>query len=95
MNQEPVKPWLSKTDSIISFLCDDGALYCSQHHSLSAVSPEPHRLEIKAPPNGTIIVTGPAARELCACLCGGRATMIRNDGEDIRGVSFLPDPVEL
>jgi hypothetical protein len=89
---EPVKPWLGKEDSIIQFLCDHGTLYCSQHHSLSAVSPEPDRLEVTAPPHkGRIVITGPAARELCACLCSGRATMIRTDGTDIREVTFLPD----
>jgi hypothetical protein len=88
---EPVKPWLGKEDSIIQFLCDDGALYCSQHNALSAASAEPDRLEINAPPHGTIIITGPAARELCACLCSGRATMIRRDGADIASVTFIPE----
>src|SRR3954447_7072911 len=92
---EPVKPWLGKDDSIIQFLCDDGTLYCSQHHALSAVSPAPDWLEVIVPPHkGRIIITGPAARELCGCLCSGRATMIRKCEPDIGRVTFLRDEDE-
>jgi hypothetical protein len=90
-----VKPWLGKDDPLISFLCDDNALYCSQRHSLSAVSLEPERLTVNVPPHkGTIAITGRSVRELCEVLCAGRATMIRRDGTDIASVTFLPDEEE-
>jgi hypothetical protein len=88
-------PWVDRTDKIIQFLADDGVLYCSQHHHLSAVSPAPARLEVKAPPHGTVIITGPLARELCNCLCAGHATLIRADRVEILSVTLEPDGVEL
>jgi len=92
---EPVKAWVARDDRIIQFLADDGSLYCSQHHALSAVSPSPDRLEVKAPPHGTLIITGPAARELCNCLCAGQATLIRTDGVDLTSVEYVPEEAEL
>jgi hypothetical protein len=92
---EPVKAWVARDDRIVQFLADDGSLYCSQHHALSAVSPGPDRLEVKAPPHGTLIITGPAARELCNCLCAGQATLIRTDGEEILSVEYVPEETEI
>ena len=94
---EPLKPWLSREDRIIQFLTDDGSLYGAQHHQLSMASPgeDPNRLEVKAPPHGTIVITGPAARELCACLCAGRATLIRSDHTDIESVTRVADEAEI
>jgi hypothetical protein len=88
-------PWVDRPDKIIQFFTDEGALYCSQHHHLSAASPVPDRLEIKAPPHGTVIVTGPLARELCGCLCAGHATLIRADGTEILSVTLQMDQVAL
>jgi hypothetical protein len=76
-------------DTITAFLCDDGALYGIQHGQLSLKSLEPGRLEIKAPPYGFILATGPAARDLALALCSNRATMIRRDGADLTSVTFL------
>jgi hypothetical protein len=92
---EPVKAWIGRHDPIIQFLTDDGSLYAAQHNALSATSPEPERLEVKAPPHGTIVITGPAARELCNCLCAGQATLIRTDGTDLLSVECIPEDVEL
>jgi hypothetical protein len=81
---------------MVSFLCDDGTLYCCQYNTLSALSPDLERLTVNVPPHkGAIAITGPAVRELCEVLCSGRATMIRKDGKDITEVTFIPDPVAL
>jgi hypothetical protein len=92
---EPLRPWLARDDRIIQFLADDGQLYASQHHLLSAISPAADRLEVEAPPHGTLIITGPAARELCASLCASRATMIRADHTDIESVTLVPEEAEI
>jgi hypothetical protein len=88
---EAIKPWTSKTGPLISFLCDDGALYQSQFHHLSTVSPTPERLEIHAPPHGYTVITGPVVRELCAALESQRATMIRTDGIALTSVIRLSE----
>ena len=93
---EPVKPWLSRDDRIIRFLTDGGILYGSQHHNLSAISPGEGQVEVKIPPHkGSIVIIGPAARELFEALCTGRATMIRKDGQDLLSVTFIPDPEDV
>lgn len=94
-HQEPVKPWLARGDRIVQFLTGEGTLYASQHQNLSAVSSGPERLEVKAPPHGTIVITGPAARDLCSSLCAGQATMIRADGIELLSVERVPEDVEV
>ena len=94
LTTEPVKAWVGRDDRIIQFLADDGILYASQHQHLSAVSPEANRLEVTAPPHGTLVISGPAARDLCNCLCAGQATLIRSDGAEITSVECVPDEDE-
>ena len=86
-----VKPWLSRTGPLVSFHCDDGVLYLSQFHRLSAVSPDPQRVEIFAPPHGVMVITGPEARHLCYVLEAQHATEIRADGVVLTSVRRLTD----
>ena len=58
-----VKPWISQTGPLISFLCDDGGFYLSQFSSIAAVSPNPGVLEVLAPPHGLEMVDPLAAPE--------------------------------
>ena len=76
---------------MVSFLCDDGSLYLSQFGSIAAVSPDPQRLEVFAPPYGVIVIIGPEVRELCFALEIHRATMIRADGVALTSVTRLTD----
>jgi hypothetical protein len=89
--KDKVKPWLSRTVPLVSFHCDDGVLYLAQFHRLSAVSPEPQRVEIFAPPHGVMVITGPEARHLCYALEAQHATEIRADGVVLSSVTRLTD----
>ena len=76
---------------MVSFLCDDGSLYLSQFGSIAAVSPDPQRVEVFAPPHGVIVIFGPEVRDLCAALELQRATLIRKDGVALTSVTRLTD----
>jgi hypothetical protein len=89
--KDKVKPWLSRTVPLVSFHCDDGVLYLAQFHRLSAVSPEPQRVEIFAPPHGVMVITGPEARHLCYALEAQHATEIRADGVVLSSVTRVAD----
>jgi hypothetical protein len=76
---------------MVAFLCDDGALYLSPFRSIAAVSPDPQRVEVFAPPHGLFVITGPQVRDLCAALQLQRATLIRKDGVALTSVTRLTD----
>src|SRR5690349_6685390 len=92
---EPIKPWLplhNDADPIIRFRADDRKWYAAQSHELSAVYDElAQRLEVKAPPHGTIVITGPKAENLFELLCAHKATAIRTDKAGILSVEVIPD----
>jgi hypothetical protein len=89
----PVRPWSSgNAEPLISFCTDDGKIYCSQFHHLSAVLDESNQqLDVKAPPHGTIVICGSFVGELCEALCTHRATKIRKCEPEIASVTFIPD----
>ena len=89
--KDTVKPWVSQVGPMVSFLCDDGSLYLSQFGSIAAVSPDPQRVEVFAPPHGVIAIFGPEVRALCAALELQRATLIRKDGVALTSVTRLTD----
>ncbi|MBV9490987.1 MAG: hypothetical protein JO069_14890 [Verrucomicrobia bacterium] len=92
----PVRSWSSGTgDPLISFCADDGRIYCAQFHRLSAVLDEANqRLEVKAPPHGTVIIQGGSMGELCEALCTHRATKIRTCPPEITCVELIPEAPE-
>jgi hypothetical protein len=89
-----IKPWLETPvrEPLVRFHCDDGKVYCAQHHRLSAVYDEAdQRLEVQVPPHGCMVVRGLGTGALCEALCGGRATAIRCDGKAITSVTLLAE----
>jgi hypothetical protein len=95
---EPTPPWRilsdpSHRDPIIQFRADDRRWYGSQSNALSTVYDEmAHRLEVKAPPHGILVISGPGTAELRKHLSAHQVTDIRTDGSVILSVERMADP---